>query len=684
MTRHLRKACGAWLAALVLSSCGGGATPQLDSSGPPVIESLAPDSILAGSPSFTLTVVGANFDVRSVVNLSGNSASQALPTIFVNATTLTVTVPAAAIVGAANYQVTVDNGSQVSAPSVFPVVAQHDFIVSATPGSITIRPGNTATVSVAVRPLAGFAGTVDLSIAGLPAGVTASFSPASIAVSGSTTVTLTVATTAAPTGTPVALRVDGSAGALVRSAAIVLDVASPVGVGIVNVISRSDSGILANDVSDDISLSNNGRFAAFSSKANNLVAPANRHAPEIFVHDDCVGAAGCSATTRLASAVTATTAEGDNSSQGPTAISADGRFVAFVSDAHNLGAGAAAQFQQAYVRDTCTGAPAGCVPATTMVSLTSAGSEPSGDSDGVAMSRDGRYFAFRSIGKDVVPGITVPFAQSQIYLRDTCRTTSGAVAACTPATLLVSVNSDGNPGEASSERWLSVSANGRFVAFASQASNLPGGSSHRTPQDYVRDTCINVAGCRPSTIIVSVDTAGNPAPSGDLNQHPAMSADGRFVAFASRSPLAPASSSSVGNIFLRDTCGGEAGTVVGCTPSTVTVSVALDGLAADGDSAVSPRSISADGRYVLFVSLATNLGDVVRAQFGVYVRDTCAGVVADCTPFTRLISVDRGGAFVPARFDGAAISADGRYGAFVVFALSGPNSDQAVLALTGF
>ena len=689
MTGHLRRACCTWATVVLLSSCGGGVAVRLDSGGLalPTISSLAPDSIIAGSPSFTLTITGANFDSRSVVNLSGNSASRSLPAILVSGTTLTVTVPAAAIVGAGDYQVTVDNApDQVSAPSVFPVVAQRDFIVSTTPGSITIRPGNAATASVAVRPLAGFAGTVDLSIAGLPAGVTASFSPTSIAVSGSATVTLNAATTAASTGTPVALRVDGSAGALVRSAPLLLNVVSPVGAGIVDVLSRSDLGVLANGLNDDISLSNDGRFAAFGSQATNLVAPPTRHAKEVFAHDDCVGAAACEATTRLASAITASSAEGDNSSQGPTAISADGRFVAFESDAHNLGAGAAAMFAQSYVRDTCAGATAGCVPATTMISLTSDGREPNGFSKGIAMSGDGRYFAFVSVANDIAPGITVPFARTQVYLRDTCRTTSGVVAACTPTTLLVSADNEGNPGDADSERWLSVSANGRFVAFASQARNFPGASSSSllTPQDYVRDTCNNVPGCRPSTIIVSVDSAGNPAPRGDLNEHLAMSADGRFVTFASTSPLAPASSSSVSNIFLRDTCGGEAGPIVGCTPSTVTVSVTPNGSAANGDSAVSPRSISANGRYVLFVSLATNLVDGVRAQFGVYVRDTCAGVVADCTPFTRLISVDRGGAFVPARFDGAAISADGRYGAYVVFANSGPYSDQAVLALTGF
>lgn len=709
MKPYLRNACSAWTAALVLSSCGGGSgsCPALDFScvdtpaALPTVSSLVPNSVLAGSPDFVLTVTGANFQADAVVGLSGNSSSQSLSTVFVNGTTVTATVPASAIVRTGDYQVTVSNSpSSVSRAVSFPVVGQFDFALSATPSSVTLRAGRAVSVSVAIRSLTSFTGNVDLAIAGLPAGVTATFAPASIAIgagmTATTTLTLRAARTAGVTSPPLALRINGSSSGLVRSAQLQLEVflAYSADIGIIDVISRidphriEDQNVFANGVSDDISLNDDGRFAAFSAAATNLVNPPTRNSNEVFIHDlfasNSCGAFLCQGTTRLVSTVTDSSAEGNDTSKGPTAISADGRFVAFESHATNLQAGAAATFSQQYVRDTCAGAPAGCGRTTAMVSLTKSGGEPNGDSRGIAMSRDGRYFAFISQGTNLVPGISVP---GQVYLRDTCRTTTlRAVPGCTPVTLLVSADDQGNPGETGwpAERWLSVSDNGRFVTFSSQASNFPGVSARHIPQDFVRDTCINTPACQPSLTIVSVDGAGNPAPGGEEARRPAMSANGRFVAFASRNALGPGSSSQFSNIFLRDTCRSEAGPVAGCTPSTTAVSVGANGATPNGDSSISPRSISANGRYVAFVSLARNLSAGADSQFGMYVRDTCAGPVAGCLPSTRLVSVDRDRAFVPARFGSASISGDGAFAAYVVFANSGPKSDQAVLALTGF
>ena len=709
MTRPLCAAVCAWAAAVVLSSCGGGGSggcPALDfncignPAAAPTVVSLAPASVVAGSTGFVLTATGANFDASSVVNLSGNSASQALPTVFVNATTVTATVPASAIVATGNYQVTVTNSSSLtSAALAFPVVSELDFALLATPDLVVLRDGSATPVPVAIRSLTTFAGTVDLTIAGLPEGVTASFAPASIAIAAgttlTTTLTLTASSTAATTSPSTLLQIVGSAAGLVRSAQLQIEIFGALNsdIGIVDVISRidphhiEDLDVYANGLSDDVSLSEDGRYAAFSASATNLIDPPTRNGNEVFVHDpfperEC-GFTLCSGTTWLASAAATSSVEGNNVSKGPTAISADGRFIAFESDATDLVAGVVANFTQQYVRDTCTGAPAGCVPTTTMVSLTSAGGEPNGVSKGIAMSRDGRYLAFVSLGMNLVATIPV---SGQVYLRDTCRTTTvRAVPGCTPVTVLVSADARGNPGESGwpADRWLSVSANGRFVAFSSQASNFRGGSPQHTPQDYIRDTCINTAGCEPSLAIVSVDDAGNPAAAGDATRHPAMSADGRFVAFTSASALTSGSSSPFSNVFVRDTCRSESGLVAGCAPSTVAVSLAADGSAANGDSNITPRSISTNGRYVAFVSLATNLVAGVGRQFGLYVRDTCAGPVAGCVPLTRLISVENG-AFVPARFDSASISGDGAFAAYVVYANSGPKSDQAALVRTGF
>ena len=108
---------------------------------------------------------------------------------------------------------------------------------------------------------------------------------------------------------------------------------------------------------------------------------------------------------------------------------------------------------------------------------------------------------------------------------------------------------------------------------------------------------------------------------------------------------------------MRDTC---AGAPSGCTPSVTTASIGFNSNPADGDS-ISP-SISADGRYVVFVSSATNL--VVSDTNGVadvFVRDTCAGVASGCSPSTQRVSVATDGTQANGASTSATIDAAGRY-----------------------
>ena len=378
MTRRL-----CWLAwcsvvsAILLGGCDGRTDCGFGLGGcdpppPPIISSALPFSVLAGSPALTLTVTGQFFDASSIVNLSGNSTSTSLATTFINSTTLQAIVPAAVIANAAQYQITVSNLTdgllQVSGPVNFLVVTQPDFLLSATPPSVMLRAGDFVLVDVDVHSLAGFSGVVDLTFAGLPAGVTGSFGTGtSVTGFGRTTLRLDASAAAATNRGTVQVRIDGTSGSIVHTAVVSLDIVALAGLGIVDVISRSDSGNLSNSPNDDIALSSDGRFAAFYSTATNLVPPATGFA-NVFSHDSCI-ATGCAPTTRLASAVNAVAVEGDNGSGRPTSISADGRFVGFDSDARNLTA-RPALFGQAYVRDTCVGQPATCVTATRMVSLT--------------------------------------------------------------------------------------------------------------------------------------------------------------------------------------------------------------------------------------------------------------------------------------------------------------------------
>src|SRR6266478_6649941 len=148
-------------------------------------------------------------------------------------------------------------------------------------------------------------------------------------------------------------------------------------------------------------------------------------------------------------------------------ISADGRFVAFDSRASNLAAGDTNGSRDVFLRDTCVGAPAGCTPSTTRVSVASDGSEGNGISDTPSISADGRFVAFAADASNLVAGDTN--GAGDVFVRDTC---VGVPAGCTPSTTRVSVASDGTQGNAGVFFDLSISADGRFVAFDSNASNL--------------------------------------------------------------------------------------------------------------------------------------------------------------------------------------------------------------------
>jgi hypothetical protein len=160
----------------------------------------------------------------------------------------------------------------------------------------------------------------------------------------------------------------------------------------------------------------------------------------------------------------------------------------------------------------------------------------------------------------------------KIYLRDTCQ---AAPAGCSPATTLVSVGFDGaDPNGAS--RSPSGSASGRFVTFASDASNLVQADANGVADIFLRDTCINApAGCVPTTTRVSVAPDG--VESNGASASPSISIDGRFVTFDSAasnlvSDSQVNSTGTSGGAFLWDTCFGVA-SASACTPALTRLSV---------------------------------------------------------------------------------------------------------------
>lgn len=149
-----------------------------------------------------------------------------------------------------------------------------------------------------------------------------------------------------------------------------------------------------------------------------------------------------------------------------------------------------------------------------------------------------------------------------------------------------------------------------------------------TQNVFVRDTCTGApSGCTPSVSLVSVGLSSNPADGDSFS--PSISVDGRYVAFLSSARnLVAGGTSGVADVFVRDTC---AGASTGCTPATQLVSVATNGAQANGAS--TSATVGASGRYVTFESGATNLGS--SSSSGVFLRDTCAGAAASCTPSTQ-------------------------------------------------
>jgi Tol biopolymer transport system component len=264
---------------------------------------------------------------------------------------------------------------------------------------------------------------------------------------------------------------------------------------------------------------------------------------------------------------------------------------------------------------------AGASPSTTeRVSVAADGTEANGTSYSPAISSDGRFVAFVSRATNLVPGDTN--AEEDIFLYDRQ----------TGLTERVSVDSAGDQANGLSGNWwgIAVSLDGRYVAFASAASNLVPGDTNGMEDIFVHDRQTGI------TERVSVDSAGNQA--NGWSEGVAMSDDGRYVAFVSAaSNLVPGDTNvceawgtpSCPDIFVHDRQTGV----------TERVSVDSVGIQANGSSGFIgfPVGISADGRYVVFDSEATNLvADDTNGVDDIFVHDRQTGV-------TERVSVDSEG-----------------------------------------
>jgi Domain of unknown function DUF11/WD40-like Beta Propeller Repeat len=348
-------------------------------------------------------------------------------------------------------------------------------------------------------------------------------------------------------------------------------------------ISVNSAGVQGDNTSQAIpSISADGRFVAFDSKAFNLVVGDNNGTPDVFVRDRATNQTTCVSVDNAG-----TQGIGGYFGSRFPSISADGRFVAFYSDAPNLVVGDNNVVGDIFVRDRATNQ-------TTRVSVDSAGTQSNGGSLFPTISANGRFVAFASEARNLVTGDTN--AGTDIFVRDRA----------TNQTTRVSVDSAGMQGNGGyfNGRLPSISADGRFVAFESLANNLVAGDTNGTWDIFIRDRATN------QTTRVSLDSAG--AQSNNDSFKPSISADGRFVSFGSdASNLVPGDTNNARDTFVRDRATNQ------------TTRVSVDSAGIQGNNLTGSRTaISADGSFVAFESLASNLvaGDT-NGFYDTFVRD---------------------------------------------------------------
>jgi trimeric autotransporter adhesin len=172
-------------------------------------------------------------------------------------------------------------------------------------------------------------------------------------------------------------------------------------------------------------------------------------------------------------------------------MSADQRYGVYVLASTDGGTEVPGTTQNIFVADTCQGAPAGCTPTNTLVSVGLSNNLADGDSSSPSISADGRYVAFLSSATNLVSSDTNGVAD--VFVRDTC---AGAPSGCVPSTQRVSVATNGTQANGPSSS-AAISATGRFITFASAATNL--GASTSSGGIFLRDTCAGATGCATST-----------------------------------------------------------------------------------------------------------------------------------------------------------------------------------------
>jgi Tol biopolymer transport system component len=327
----------------------------------------------------------------------------------------------------------------------------------------------------------------------------------------------------------------------------------------IEMVSVNSDGEQGNALSTNPDISADGRFLVFSSYATNLVISDTNNLQDVFVYDRQTGI-----TMRVS---VNSNGEQGNGNSSSIKISADGQFVAFASYANNLVAGDTNGVSDVFVHDLQTGA-------TERVSVSSQGAEGSWHSSTSAISNDGQFVAFRSSASNLVSGDTNGTDDIFVHDRQTRQTTRASVS---------SIGQEGN-----GDSWFpDISADGRYVAFFSYATNLiPNVSSSR--QVYLHD--------RQTGTLTLVSASSSGEVGNDRSGPLAISPDGRYVTFGSRAfNLVAGDTNGQSDVFVHDQLLGI----------TLRVSITPDGT--QGNETSWGPAIAADGQTVAFWARTDNL-----------------------------------------------------------------------------
>jgi Tol biopolymer transport system component len=380
-------------------------------------------------------------------------------------------------------------------------------------------------------------------------------------------------------------------------------------------VSVSSNGAQGNSYSATPGISPDGRLVVFTSASSNLVSGDTNGQPDIFVRDRQTHQ-----TTRVS--VSSTGAQGNGiSSAYPPTISSDGRYVTFASSATNLVSGDTNGSSDVFVRDLK-------LHKTKRVSVSSSGAQGNGLSEQSIISGDGGSVIFSSRATNLVAGDTN--GQDDIFVRNLK----------TPKTTRVSVSSTGTQSDGVSYNT-TISADGHQVGFASEATTLVPGDANANTDAFVHDLKTH------KTRLVSVSSSGVRGDSS--TSEPSISADGRYVGFASFSTnLVSGDTNAQQDVFLRDLK----------LHKTKRLSVSSSGAQGNGTSYFLDPSVSAHGEFVVFVSEASNLvpGDT-NATGDDFVRDVA-------NHKTSRLSVSSAGVQGNGYSLDPAITPDGRFVAF--------------------